>query len=66
MYISKLWARLNHGITDYHICMHVDHIHREIFHAECWEFRLLCDNCAYPTIIHLYMVSLPYGRGYAE
>ena len=30
--------------TIYHICMHVDHLHREIFHAECWEFRPLCDN----------------------
>ena len=24
--------------------MHVDHLHREIFHAECWEFKPLCDN----------------------
>ena len=24
--------------------MHVDHLHREIFHAKCWEFRPLCDN----------------------
>ena len=23
--------------------MHVDHLHRKIFHAECWEFRSLCD-----------------------
>ena len=27
--------------------MHVDHLHREIFHAECWEFRLLCDKMWY-------------------
>ena len=24
--------------------MHVDRLHREIFHAECWEFRPLCDK----------------------
>ena len=24
--------------------MHVDHLHREIFHAECSEFRPLCDK----------------------
>ena len=29
--------------------MHVDHLHREIFHAECWKYRPLCDNqyCAH-------------------
>ena len=24
--------------------MHVDHLHRKIFQAECWEFRPLYDN----------------------
>ena len=28
--------------------MHVDYLHREIFHAKCWEFRPLCDK---PSII---------------
>ena len=27
--------------------MHVDHLHREIFHAESWEFRPLCDKSKY-------------------
>ena len=31
----------------YHICMHVDHLHREIFHVKCLEFRSLCDKCTY-------------------
>ena len=24
--------------------MHEDNLHCETFHAECWEFRLLCEN----------------------
>ena len=24
--------------------MHVDHLHGEIFRAECWDFRPLCDK----------------------
>ena len=24
--------------------MHVGHLHRKIFHVECWEFRPLCDK----------------------
>ena len=32
--------------------MHVDNLHREIFHAECWEFRLLCNN-----YLHMYLME---------
>ena len=31
----------------YHILLHVDNLHRKIFHSECWEFRLLCDKWRY-------------------
>ena len=27
--------------------MHICHLHRKIFHVECWEFRPLCDNIKY-------------------
>ena len=40
---ERVHYQKNHGIT-YHICMHVDHLHREIFRAKCWEFRPLCDK----------------------
>ena len=43
VHLSHVHAQ-NHGITDLSHFMHVDHLYREIFHAECWEFRPLCDK----------------------
>ena len=40
--------------------MQVDHLHREIFHAECWEFRPLCDNDTSTLVGHF--VSSPRER----
>ena len=38
----------------YHICMLVDHPHREIFHAEYWEFRPQCDKDRYTIISYIH------------
>ena len=41
----------NYGITDlshFSACS-LGHLHRKIFHVECWEFRPLCDNSSYPS-----------------
>ena len=48
----------------YHIFMHVYYLHREIFNAECWEFRLLCDKIGIKLLIcrriEITRISLAY------
>ena len=36
--------------------MHVDHPYCEIFHAECWEFRLLCGNLFLETVVFAFVI----------
>ena len=47
--------------------MHVDHLHRKIFHAEHWEFRPLCDKKSYANFnfAFLYHRHTKYKRVYS-
>ena len=46
---NHMFMRRTMVLLIYHICMHVEHLYHKIFHAECWEFRTLCDKLVKTT-----------------
>ena len=38
--------------------MHVDRLHHQIFHAECWEFRPLCDNYKVNAFFFIFVFTI--------